>query len=392
MFDEMKIDNRIFALSTILICYYLSLLNEYSHKLTYVKYLPFIYLFIFWMYRNRNFTIYIKKFTIPFLALLLGGMAYLPVIGVRGYKDLFFILNSMIFFILFKSVKIDYRVINVFFIIFWVFSLFKRDILLSTSSLILSKSAIEGTESFIFGIFFVFFLLNRNHVFFIVNAILIIFTLKRIVFISCFLVLIIYLVPEEIKNKFKIFYIIIPINLILILLLYLFSNGFFNDFIYKEFGVNAYHFSMGRLFVINEVFRMIGTDPVHYMFYGSGPGYAYGIAEKIFGIDSNLHSDILKLIIEYGLLTYILFIYFSYRFVSSKSRYLVLYFNILLITDNVIIYSLFLFFYFLAIDNIEFYMTDRRKYNNENQINTDLIVSTQSVDRFLLPTTPKKEL
>ena len=66
--------------------------------------------------------------------------------------------------------------------------------------------------------------------------------------------------------------------------------------------------------------------------------YKAGIGHKYL-----LHSDLMKITLEYGLLVFIGFFGLAYAFKSLAARMFWLYFNILMLTDNVLIYGYLIF-------------------------------------------------
>jgi hypothetical protein len=63
----------------------------------------------------------------------------------------------------------------------------------------------------------------------------------------------------------------------------------------------------------------------------------------------NLHNDSLKILVEYGGLAWVVFFGLLYRRQSLACRLLMLFFNIVLLTDNALIYPYFIFALGLAV-------------------------------------------
>ena len=106
---------------------------------------------------------------------------------------------------------------------------------------------------------------------------------------------------------------------------------------------------MGRKTFYSEVFNRAGNIS----WGGLGLGKIDDIMFNFFGIPVNLHSEVLKLYFEFGIIIFLLwlFLLFYKNLFSLKAAIILMYLNILLLTDNVFIYFevMFYFYFFILI-------------------------------------------
>jgi hypothetical protein len=140
----------------------------------------------------------------------------------------------------------------------------------------------------------------------------------------------------------------IGFNISVLFILFALSEGTFDEFIVTQIGISPGILFMGRLSVFKAVFDYTGNIPI----IGKGLGYTTSILESgtlNVGLEL-MHSDIIKYYIEFGLIGFslLLFIFYRYGLLGGKSIYLVVYYNIIALTDNISIYmEVMLIFYFL---------------------------------------------
>jgi hypothetical protein len=323
------------------------MLDQILPGIRYLKYASTPLLIIVWSLNNRNPAIKVKPYILPFLFLVLSSFFYFYKFNFLGLKDVFFILSYLTFFILFNVPKVDLEKVNIVLILVFFVISFKRASSGFEFSLGDSMSTLEDTTSFIFGLFFIHSFLGKRYVYCILNLFLMVISLKRIAIVAVVAVLVLYALPFRFRSI-----IVKPIsmvvgNLLLILVIILFSNGYFDFFIINYFGVSPGAFSSGRLYILQKACFVLVKDWPDFLLGGLGAGKAYGFSYEIFDRFQNMHCDVLKILLEHGLLIFILFFYFLYRSVPSKIIYYVFYLNILLLTDNVLIYGSVMFFYLL---------------------------------------------
>src|SRR5690606_5333711 len=115
-----------------------------------------------------------------------------------------------------------------------------------------------------------------------------------------------------------------------ILVAYYITTDSFDYFSQEYFGVSSSFLTMGRTALYDSVFSS-SRDYIS-MFFGSGPGTSYSIAAaSIFVVDGkvNLHSDVLKLYYELGIVVFLAFFFMTYK-IRDLRIYLFMYINIVL--------------------------------------------------------------
>jgi len=96
-----------------------------------------------------------------------------------------------------------------------------------------------------------------------------------------------------------------------------------------------------------------------FLLMGKGAGAVYDLTLSVGVMDGadkiNLHSDLMKLLYEYGLLWYVVVIGVMYSVRSFRAKLLAVYINVLFVTDNSLIYYLLIFYIVLCarIDPVE---------------------------------------
>jgi len=107
---------------------------------------------------------------------------------------------------------------------------------------------------------------------------------------------------------------------------------------------------MGRKSIYENLFSRDEGNWVKF-FFGNGLGTSYVETTNFLEKEENLHSDVLKLFFDTGLLGLVIWIVFIYKlgFINKIAFLLTIYLNILYITDNVLIYYDTMIVYYLMI-------------------------------------------
>ncbi|WP_257293962.1 hypothetical protein [Endozoicomonas sp. YOMI1] len=207
----------------------------------------------------------------------------------------------------------------------------------------------DDNYSFVFPIFALYFFYSGNKRNAILALALSVLTLKRIALVGFFIGFFYMLMPANIKNKrVVVVFFALTFNLIYLYASYFITTDYFNELSLYYTNTPAAHFTMGRSAIYSALFD--GRSFFDHIF-GSGLGKTYYIAADIYNtsIKYNLHSVILKLYYEIGILSLLTFVFFLYKNASKSAIPFVIYFNVLLFTDNVITYFFVMFFYFLVL-------------------------------------------
>lgn len=131
----------------------------------------------------------------------------------------------------------------------------------------------------------------------------------------------------------------VVVNFIFVILLINLSQGVFNDDIRRLTGLSANHFFMGRV----NVYSITLDKFEPFTLLGSGLGStSYYLRTSLFAADTAnlIHSDILKLFIETGMLLFTAYLFTLYNIAkrSPNSIFILLYINILYLTGNTMIF------------------------------------------------------
>lgn len=221
--------------------------------------------------------------------------------------------------------------------------------------LILSQSPTEHILTtnigFISGIVFVFLFVRGRMLYSLIPLVLVFLSGKRIVLAGVIISVIGYLILKQLSESGwkKTISSVTPsvfivLNVLFVYLLIGFTNGNFDGLIQKYVGINAVQFSMGR----QNVYRYL-IDSGARTWFPDGLGYTNHVLGNIIGHTlTNVHSDLMKYYFETGIvLSVILLIAYVRLSAGSLKRIaLLVYYNALMITDNITIYfDVNMFFY-----------------------------------------------
>ncbi|MBR8537379.1 O-antigen ligase family protein [Carboxylicivirga sediminis] len=205
---------------------------------------------------------------------------------------------------------------------------------------------IEGNISFVFGFIALYYFFKREKLLFLLSLIGILLTLKRIVLLSLFVVIICYLLPKGLKKIVLNKYLIISLNALVVLFSIFLAQGYWDEMIWNYFGISPEFLTMGRTRIYDTVLRVIDFNDLKIWMLGTGQGNTTNILFAS-GTEDLLHNDILKLFLEHGIIIWGLFMFFLYKFSKGLQVYVTLFYNILLLTDNILIYPICYFLYLL---------------------------------------------
>lgn len=285
----------------------------------------------------------------PFALLLVWGAALGALANVSGWKDLFFIFSGVSIALLAKvpTVSSTRALMLTFLCMCIYYPLFGKNLQGGISfDVATSDSSFESNFSFLLGLIAVVALLEKRMLVFVLAALLTLVTLKRIAVLGVLVVLIAYMLEKRRPGLF-----VNPFTMVLVNTLFLgislgYGLGYFDYVIYQVTGESANQLGMGRRGALELPAKLIMANPLQSFFTGTGPGGVYDLMNPRGGSGrvGNLHSDLIKLVYEYGFLFTMIFVMLGYRAKTMARRLVFLYFNVLLLTDNVLIYYFFLFF------------------------------------------------
>ncbi|MEY8213715.1 MAG: O-antigen ligase family protein [Colwellia sp.] len=288
-----------------------------------------------------------------FVLLLVYGVWSIWLSGDRllGVKDLYFIscyLLPIIFFIQRDTISSkDLTSIFYLFSVIFLFSIIGRDY--KGFSISESKAPFEGSVSFVFGGFFLYFMMFKDKKGMILSALLMFLSLKRIALLGVFVGGAVWFIPSlwRMLSSNRIF--LLLVNLGFILFLFLLVDGFFDDVLELYTGKGAQEITLGRLNHYVGVLENIGNNFLSF-FLGGGAGSTYELAMQYDYFDrvgGNLHSDTLKVFYEYGFVIFCVFFGLLSAVKGKAALVMSIYMMCLFFTDNVIVYVSVMFFLLL---------------------------------------------
>jgi hypothetical protein len=365
--------NTLAVIITVIMLFMSSLFTSSESGLRYIKYfLPFILgLYLVFFYSNLSIDNVLKNNVLLYTFLLLLNFIvslFLGNIQFRFFKESLLILLPLISAVLItgimkkdlnKFINILFWTYLISFISFHIFDFLNVVKLISSllKALTSSELATESWLAFPLGLFSLYFLLENKKRMFLLALIFFVFAFKRISIIAFLIATFIFFLINYklfiIYNKKKIVTLLIIINIIFITTIYLFIDGAFTRFIYRETGLTINHFTQGRFVVYKEALIQFREG----LWYGNGLGSTNQFLSIRFKDIAFLHSDILKIIIEFGIILFIIWLvmFLIINLKGKKTLPLILFLNVLFLSDNVFIYfdTLFIFYIMIAKFNSE---------------------------------------
>lgn len=228
---------------------------------------------------------------------------------------------------------------------------------LLADALISSELDTESNLAYVFGFLVLFFLFERykySKWYLILSSFCFILCFKRIVIVAVLLCVIIYFITSLLKINLSRYRVALTffgllVNLFFIQFAYLITSGEFDQYIFEKTGYNSDRFLMGRKTLYTNAFDTGGAVDLS----GLGLGKIDDAMFNFYGVAFNLHSELIKNYFEFGLLFFIawLLLLFYKTMFSHKAVIILIYFNVLILTDNVFIYFdiMFYFYFFILV-------------------------------------------
>lgn len=289
----------------------------------------------------------------PFLLLLVASIAFAPLATGWGWQDIYLILIGILPFCLGYQPRLTWWQVFFGFLAGTLVSIavqqasgsggfFSKGLKFDP---LMSESTFESQFGLVFGMLGVWAALKRRWGLYLLALAASVLTLKRIGVIAAVLCGLVCLLPRPLTDKLLRPWFMVPLNLLLLSLEVMYGFGTFDRLITDLTGTSSNHFSMGRSFLWHWPSREIVQGLPELAVLGKGAGHVYEVLMYKAGIGHKylLHSDLMKITLEYGLLVFIGFFGLAYAFKSLAARMFWLYFNILMLTDNVLIYGYLIF-------------------------------------------------
>lgn len=289
---------------------------------------------------------------------LIPALSFIPIIWLStteiGYLSRYSTEFLLIFPVLLMCVYIkkyvDHDQLDKYFgvliiILFVIFIIAERNSIIKlfsslASFFLYSISDTETTYAPVYGVIAIYFFIRKKYRYFAIAALLTIVASKRIVVAALFGALLGGYIVKRLKLKpSTVTFLAVVVNFIFVILLINLSQGVFNDDIRRLTGLSANHFFMGRV----NVYSITLDKFEPFTLLGSGLGStSYYLRTSLFAADTAnlIHSDILKLFIETGMLLFTAYLFTLYNIAkrSPNSIFILLYINILYLTGNTMIF------------------------------------------------------
>lgn len=365
----MKIHKVAIYLSAVLLLaasYFTSL----EHSGRYLKYLIFPVIGLSFLF-NAKFVV--KRFILNNFILFLGlslcnffVLLYKNQINTRFFEEVFLLLIPILTVMLItgikngdigKTIDLYFKTYCLSFVAFFWKDLLDLGNLLSSfrSALTLSEFPTESWLAFPLGVFSLYYFFEKRKWYFLISFFFFLLAFKRIAILGFIVVIIGYWVYFKLlKQKFNpigALKSLVILNTVFISVIYLLVSNFFTTFVKTHTGITINHFTQGRFVVYKDVINQFATD----IWTGSTLGSTHLYLRNKYEDYQYLHSDILKIMLELGIFLFIiwLILFIAINIKGKKSILLILFLNILFISDNVFIYFDTLFIFYLIISKYD---------------------------------------
>lgn len=291
----------------------------------------------------------LPEMTWPFAVLIVFAIASAPLANLLGLQDIYLMLIGIAPFMVGLRLKVEWRSLFVVAMAGLVLSYGLRRVMGGGGGaefdLMNSTSPLESQFSFLFGMLAVWAAAERRWKAFFLALVMTTLTLKRIALLGALLCFALAVLPLRLRDLLVNPVTMVLLNIAVVALAVLYGSGEFDRLIYEWTGQSANQFGMGRRHAFALPAREVLDNFDRYLFLGAGPGQVYEVMKGSYSwlAKKNLHCDLLKILLEYGALAFIGFFVMAYRMRSSGQRLMWTYFNILLMTDNSLIYPWLIF-------------------------------------------------
>lgn len=260
-----------------------------------------------------------------------------------------------------KAYQVNIKLINIIIGIVLLFNIINRNHFdINYSNYINSDIGYEANMiSFILPFFFYYWMRKKDFLFVLIDISLVLMSGKRIALLACF-VGFLYFILRRWLEKSWFPYFMVGLNLFYLFVSFLLAYDYFDNLVFQWFDMSINQFTMGRFELYKIVFERIKIFDDYKWLYGIGLG---NVEQYIkIGHTSILHNDILRVFCEFGIVVFILFFYLIYKVQYTYQWGYILIWNILLMTDNTLIYVPVVFSIGLFIDT-EF-IDSKHHYSN----------------------------
>lgn len=317
------------------------------------RYLNYIFPILALLIILGNRSMYVPEMARSYLVVVVAGLILIPFANGEGIKDIYLILTGLsMAFVGFRKLW-SWRVIFIASVLGLVLSFLAQGasswssvISNFTIDIAASSSTFESGFSYIFGMMAVWAAYTRRWGRFALAFFFAVLTLKRIVILGILFCIIVLFLPRTVMLRLLSPIPMVIANVGILLLLLSYGSGTFDLIIHELTNQSANELGMGRKALYSFIVSDFLKDPWGFLVIGNGPGEAYEIMKGGWSWmrKENLHGDTLKILYEYGGLVLGLFIWALYSSRQPGVLIIALYSNVLLLTDNTLIYPFYIYF------------------------------------------------
>jgi len=216
----------------------------------------------------------------------------------------------------------------------------------------IKKSTIstESGAGFIFGILFLYYLMENEKKNMFISLLFCLLSFKRISLVGIVVSFLFWFFlrnkKDKIQNKpVRFSLLMVAVNFIFIMLCFQLVSGRYDEFISQYLGISTNQLLMGRYQLYKSVMLLFGD--IHLL--GIGFGKTVDVLIKNDFPLKNFHSDILKNFLELGPILFFIWIFYFYynNVMNFKLLVIAVYLNMLFLSDNVFIYFEVMFLFYL---------------------------------------------
>lgn len=287
-----------------------------------------------------------NRVTLPFLILLVASLPTAYAYNFDSFKKLVFLaaFTSIFLFVDFSKVRLNFYYLICILLVVFAFQILHGDLKHHGDSLNInimeSTSTFESSVAFPFALLACFFILQSRWLLAGLCTLLVFLALKRIAIIAIIVTLIARFIPKKLRKILVNPYLVIAASISILYLSIHFAYGGFDEQIKDFFDRAPNDLSKGRQRLWYDALTSLHYSFTDFILYGAGIGKAVTAIKQSYGVDRLLlHNDLLTLLLEYGLIVCILFIFYHLKQKTYNQRIVALALLIMLITDNVIIYQ-----------------------------------------------------
>lgn len=289
---------------------------------------------------------------LPFLLFVVAGIITAPLASTEGLKDTFFTFAgvSVAFLVALPALSIG-KLLAATTVAAAVYYAIPGGLdTRAPFDIVYSSSPFESNFGYLFAMLTVFALIGKEKSMAVLSFALSILALKRIAIFAALVAAVFLLLGKRRGRLILNPFVMVVANLFIVAVLLMYAAGYFDSQILQITGQSANQIGLGRRMLLTLPARDLMHAPWNFVLIGAGPGKTYELATVgVLAYEKwGAHSDLIKILYEYGLLTFVAVIGSMYRSARYELRVAFLFVNIMFVTDNTLIYAFFLCLFVMA--------------------------------------------